>query len=133
MESTAIDTKIIEQLQALYSQEFKLVQHRSRDIHTLFGCIKLKRGYYYCPDCGKGLAPYDRASGLPKEQLSPGLAEACCMLTVDDSFEQTSRRIERIYGQKVSRNTVDRVVHQVGAEALKRLVFVAGGLQVWTA
>jgi len=170
MESTAIDTKIIEQLQALYSQEFKLVQHdlgkteqlikqkmqllgqgllqrliaqapngyqgscipcqcggsmkfvqhRSRDIHSLFGWIKLKRGYYYCPDCGKGLAPYDRASGLGKEQLSPGLAEACCMLTVDDSFEQTSRRIERIYGQKVSGNTVERVAHQVGAEALKR-------------
>ena len=42
------------------------------------------------------------------------------MLTVDDSFEQTSRRIERIYGQKVSANTVERVVHQVGAVALKR-------------
>ena len=98
----------------------KFVQHRSRDIHSLFRWMKLQRAYYYCPDRGKGLAPYDRASGLGKEQLSPGLAEACCMLTVDDSFEQTSRRIERIYGQKVSGNTVERVVHQVGAEALKR-------------
>jgi hypothetical protein len=170
MESTGIDTKIIDQLEAMYGQEFKLVQHdigkteqlvkqkmqllgqgllqrlvekspngyqgscipcqcggsmrfvqhRSRDIHTLFGWIKLKRAYYHCPDCGQGVAPYDQASGLGKEQLSPGLAEACCMLTVDDSFEQTSRRIERVYGQKVSDNTVERVVHQVGAVALER-------------
>jgi len=30
----------------------KFVQHRTRDIHTLFGWIKLKRAYYNCQDCG---------------------------------------------------------------------------------
>lgn len=72
----------------------KFVQHRSKDIHSLFGWIRLRRAYYHCPDCGESLLPYDLASGLGSDQLSPGLAKACCLLAVDDSFAQTSRKVE---------------------------------------
>ena len=96
----------------------RFVQHRSRDIHTVFGWIKLKRAYYHCPDCGTGLAPYDKIGGLGSEQLSPGLAKACCLLAVDDSFEQASRKIEQFFGQDVSDDTVKQVVHQVGSVVL---------------
>jgi hypothetical protein len=65
----------------------------------------------------EGLFPYDDASGLGSEQVSPGLAKACCLLAVDDSFEQSSRKIEAITGQKVSDNTIERVVCQVGSVA----------------
>jgi hypothetical protein len=98
----------------------KFVQHRTKDIHTLFGWIKLKRAYYHCPECGASLAPYDQTSGLGSEQLSPALAKSCCVLAVDDSFQQTSRKIEELFGQKVSDNTVERVVQQVGSVALKQ-------------
>lgn len=98
----------------------KFVQHRPRDIHTLFGWINLERAYYYCPDCRKSLYPYDVASGLGTEQLSPGLAKACCLLAVDDSFEQVSRKIEEVFGQKVSANTIGRLTHQVGAVVLQQ-------------
>lgn len=98
----------------------KFVQHRPRDIHSLFGWMKIKRAYYHCPDCGTGLAPYDKSSGLGSEQLSPGLAKACCLLAVDDSFAQTSRKLEELFGQKVSERTVERVVHQVGSVVLTR-------------
>lgn len=98
----------------------KFVQHRSRDIHTLFGWIKIRRAYYHCPDCGAGVAPYDKSSGLGSEQLSPALAKACCLLAVDDSFEQVSRKIEELFGQSICDDTVKQVVHQVGAVALQR-------------
>jgi hypothetical protein len=167
MEGTIMDNKIIDELQAAYSEEFDLVagdlgaleetvkakmlqlgrgllqrlvdcqpngykassmacrcggsmrfiQHRSKGIHTLFDWITVKRAYYRCPDCGKSVLPYDIASGLGSEQLSPGLAKACCLLAVDDSFEQSSRKIEAITGQKVSDNTIERVVCQVGSVA----------------
>ena len=163
-----MDTKIIDQLEAFFGEEFKLVQHdlgkmeqlvqqkmqllgqgflqrlvdrssnghqgsylpcqcggwmkfvqyRSKDIHTVFGWIKVERAYYYCPDCGGSYVPYDIASGLGSGQLSPGLAKACCVLAVDDSFRQTSQKIENLFGEKVSDNTVERVVQQVGSVAL---------------
>lgn len=98
----------------------KFIQHRSKDIHTLFGWIMVKRAYYHCHDCGESSFPYDVASGLGSEQLSVGLAKACCLLAVDDSFEQSSRKIEAITGQKVSDNTIERVVYQVGSKAKER-------------
>ena len=102
------------------NSSMKFIQHRPRDIHSLFGWIALKRAYYYCPDCGSSLAPYDKDSGLGSQQLSPSLAKACCLLAVDDSFAETSRKIEELFGQKVSERTVERVVHQVGSVALER-------------
>ncbi len=102
------------------NSSMKFMQHRPRDIHTLFGWIKLRRAYYNCRDCGAGLAPYDKSSGLGSEQLSTGLARACCLLAVDDSFAQTSQKIEELFGQEVSERTVERVVHRVGSVVLQQ-------------
>lgn len=98
----------------------KFIQHRSKNIHTLFGWITVKRAYYHCSDCGKSLFPYDVVSGLGSEQLSPALAKACCLLAVDDSFEQVSQKIEQLLGQTVSDDTVKEVVHKVGLVALQQ-------------
>jgi hypothetical protein len=98
----------------------RFIQHRNKDIHTLFGWIKVSRAYYHCPDCGKSIFPYDVAGGLGSEQISPGLAKACSLLAVDDSFEQTSRKLDELFGQKVSDTTIERVVQQVGLVALQQ-------------
>ena len=97
----------------------RFVQHRGRDIHSTFGWIRIKRAYYHCPNCGRSLSPYDKSSGLGVEQLSPGLAQACCLLAVDDSFESVSRKIMQFFGQSVSDDTVKAVVHHVGSVVLR--------------
>jgi hypothetical protein len=98
----------------------RFVQHRPRNIHTLFGWITLKRAYYHCPACGTTLAPYDKASGLGSSQLSPGLAKACCLLAVDDSFQQVSQKLQQLFGQRVCDDAVKEMVHQVGKVALEQ-------------
>ena len=96
----------------------RFVEYRPRQVHSLLGWITIRRAYYHCRNCGASLAPYDRHSGLGCEALSPGLAKACSLLAVDDSFEQTARKIEQLFGQKVSPNTIDRLTHQVGTVLL---------------
>lgn len=98
----------------------RFVGHRTKGIHTVFGWIEIQRAYYHCRQCGAGQAPYDVDSGLGTGQLSAGLAKACCLLAVDDSFEQTSGKIEHLFGQKVSPNTIERLTHQVGAVLLRQ-------------
>jgi hypothetical protein len=98
----------------------KFVQHRPRQIRTLFGWITLKRAYYHCPACGTTLAPYDKASGLGRSQFSPGLAKACCLLAVDDSFQQVSRKLEQLFGQRICDDAVKELVHQVGSVVLQQ-------------
>ena len=97
----------------------KFIQHRGRDIHSIFGWTRIRRAYYYCPDCRRSLAPYDQSSGLGLEQLSPGLAQACCLLAVDESFEGVSRKMGDLFGQSVSDDTVKAVVHHVGSVSLR--------------
>jgi hypothetical protein len=98
----------------------KFVQHRPKNIHTVFGWIMAKRSYYYCPDCGGSSVPFDKASGLGGEQISPGLAQACCLLAVDDSFQQVSYKIEQLFGQRICDDTVKQVVHKAGSVALQQ-------------
>ena len=93
--------------------------HSTKDVHSLLGWIQIKRAYYHCSDCGAGLSPSDNTSGLGSEQLSPGLAKDCCLLAVDDSFEQVSRKVDQLFGQSVSDDTVKQVVHKVGSVALQ--------------
>jgi len=95
----------------------RFVNHRKRNIHTIFGWLTVKRAYYHCQRCGASFVPYDKASGLGSEQISVGLAKACCLLAVDDSFEQSAHKIEAFTGQKVSANTIEQVAHQVGSVA----------------
>ena len=97
----------------------KFVQHRSKDIQTTFGWIRIKRAYYYCSDCGQSLFPYDKTSGLGSFNLSAALADACCLVATDDSFQQVSKKIEHLLGQTVCDDTISDVVHCVGATALQ--------------
>lgn len=98
----------------------EFVQHRSRDIHTLVGWITVKRAYYHCPDCGAVAVPYDQESGLGAEKVSPALANVCCLIAVDDSFEQVSRKVRQLFGQSVSDDTIKRLVHGAGHIALRK-------------
>jgi hypothetical protein len=96
----------------------RFVGYRCRDVHAVVGWIKVNRAYYHCSGCGRGFIPYDHDSGLGTESLSVGLARACCVLAVDDSFNQTSCKIEELVGQQVSDKTIERVVHQVGSAVI---------------
>jgi hypothetical protein len=48
------------------------------------------------------------------------MAKACCLLAVDDSFEQVSRKVDQLFGQTVSDDTVKQVVHKVGSIVLQQ-------------
>jgi hypothetical protein len=41
-------------------------------------------------------------------------------LSVDDSFEQTCKKLEQLFGEKVDDDTVQKVVHQVGTVAYRQ-------------
>jgi hypothetical protein len=107
----------------------KFVQHRNRNSHTVLGWITVKRAYYHCPDCGASMAPYDQVSGLGNEQVTPasccrktaaGAAKVCCLVATDDSFQQVSRKVEQLFGQSVSDDTIKQLVHDVGQRVLQQ-------------
>lgn len=98
----------------------RFVGHRRRSVHTLMGWITIRRAYYHCSACHRSEVPYDQASGLGSEQLSPALAKTCCLLAVDDSFGETAKKVGELFGEQVSDTTIERLVHQVGSVSLQQ-------------
>jgi len=101
-------------------QRMRFVGHRPREVHTGFGWVEIPRAYYHCERCKSSDVPYDRQAGLGGEQVSPALAKACCLLAVDDSFEQSAHKVHELLGQEVSPKTIERLVHQVGGRVVAR-------------
>lgn len=98
----------------------KFVGHRPKDIHSLYGWVNIKRAYYHCSNCGRSSYPYDQQSGIGSPRLSPGLAQAAALIAVDDSFEQSSKKLEYLTGQKVSANTIEDVVDIAGSRQISQ-------------
>lgn len=92
--------------------------YRSKTVLTLFGPVKVARGYYRCGACGGSSIPYDRASGLGEGVLSNRLASAVSLLAVDISFQKACEKIERLLGVRVDDNTAWAGFEQAGAVAL---------------
>lgn len=52
--------------------------------------------------------------------MSSALADACCLIATDDSFQQVSKKIKYLLGQTVCDDTISDVVHCVGAATLQK-------------
>jgi hypothetical protein len=49
------------------------VGYRSKTIQTVLGSVELRRAYYHCRVCRRGVVPRDDALGVTGVSLSPGL------------------------------------------------------------
>ncbi len=49
------------------------VAYRTKTIDTVLGPIVLRRAYYHCPDCRRGVLPRDDQLDVAGVSLSPGL------------------------------------------------------------
>lgn len=51
----------------------EFVGYRAKTIDTVLGPVELRRVWYHCAECGRGLAPLDDELGTAGVSLSPGL------------------------------------------------------------
>lgn len=86
----------------------EFVGYRAKTIDTVLGPVELRRAWYHCAECGRGLAPLDDELGTAGVSLSPGLrtmvaraAEAVPFAKAKDlladlgGIELTTKRVER--------------------------------------
>ena len=51
----------------------RFVGYRSKTVTTALGQVRLRRAYYHCGDCARGIIPRDTQLGIDGVSLSPGL------------------------------------------------------------
>jgi len=96
----------------------RFVGYRTRQIHTCVGWMPLRRAYYHCSLCKRGIVPLDAAWGVDGGTCSAVLARRCCALGVEHSYQKSSRLLEELTGQDVDDRTIGRLVHRVGGHRL---------------
>ena len=95
----------------------KFQDFRPREPLSLLGPVALSRAYYYCGQCGHGLAPFDEAVGLTPKRLTPGAERITCLAgLLSDSFEEAAEKVlPEMAGLRLSESTSQRTTETAGA------------------
>lgn len=96
--------------------EVVFVDHRSKRVTTVWGAIQLRRGYYYCDQCGKGVLPRDEELDLVGTSFSPGVRKLMGWMGGKESFAEAGSDIALLAGIKVKTKSVERVAEGIGAQ-----------------
>ena len=95
---------------------------RAKTFETVLGALTLARAYYHCPDCGQGFFPRDRALGMARSDLSPGVTRMTGAAAALVSFARASGLLDDLAGVRVNAKHVQRTAEALGREiaALER-------------
>src|SRR5262245_37291380 len=112
----------------------RFVGYRSKDVVSLLGELRLKRGYYHCQFCGQGHVPWDSLLRLSPQRLTPAAQEVTTLTGILESFgEAADRTLAKLCGLRLSESTVQRTTEAAGEQLGERLQQgeVFGSKQTW--
>jgi hypothetical protein len=90
---------------------------RKRDLQGLVGDYSIRRAYFFCDRCQRGLAPLDERLGLGGGGLSPGLERVACRLGIGDSFAEAADALLETLRVELPDETERRVTEAIGQVA----------------
>ena len=93
------------------------VSYRAKTIDTVLGPVTLRRAYYHCADCRRGVVPRDEQLGVARTSLSPGLAAMTARAGAAAPFAQAASLLADLAGITLSTKRVERSAEAAGAAA----------------
>jgi hypothetical protein len=93
----------------------RYVAQRPRHLEGLVGPVQLRRPYYHCAACARGLAPLDEAWGLGAGGLTPALARVACRDGIEAAFGEGADLLHQNLGVWVDEEQVRTVSEALGA------------------
>lgn len=90
---------------------------RKRRLQGLVGDYSIKRAYFSCDLCQRGVAPLDERLGIGAGALSPGLERVACRLGIEDSFEEAADALLETLRIELPDETERRVTEGIGQVA----------------
>lgn len=93
------------------------VSYRDKTIHTVLGPIGVRRAYYRCHTCRRGVVPRDEQLGITGSSRSPGLAAMIDIAAAAAPFTAASGLLSDLAGVEVGAKTIERVAEADGMSA----------------
>ncbi len=87
---------------------------RSRQVITVSGLRWLRRAYYYCPACGTGWCPTDRALGLGRGQCSRQVQALIARFSSYLPYRTVAQEMEAVCGIRLATSTIERYAQALG-------------------
>ncbi len=97
-------------------QRARYAGRREKTFLSVLGELTLQRAYYHCSSCKSGFFPRDRALGLERTHLTPGVTRMVAAVGASVSFEEGSGLLRELAGLDVDTKHVERAAEALGAE-----------------
>lgn len=91
--------------------------YRVKTIDTVLGPISVRRAYYHCRACRRGVIPRDEQLGILGASLSPGLQIMTARAGTAAPFAQAASLLADLAGITLSTKRVERAAEATGAAA----------------
>ena len=91
------------------------VSYRDKTIDTVLGPVRLRRAWYHCQACRRGLAPRDAELGAGQGSMSPGLAKMTARAAAAVPFAQAAGLLAELAGISLTTKRVERSAEATGA------------------
>lgn len=95
----------------------EFVGYRDKHIDTVLGRIRLRRAYYHCHSCRRGVVPRDSQLGVAGRSLSPGLRRMVARVAAVEPFAGAADLLADLAGVRLSTKRVERSAEADGQAA----------------
>ena len=95
----------------------RFISYRDKTIDTVLGPVTLRRAWYHCAACGRGLAPRDAGLGVAGDTMSPGLPKMIARAAAAVPFSAAAKLIAEVAGISLTGGRARRRAEADGAAA----------------
>lgn len=99
----------------------QFVGYRDKNVDTVLGRVTLRRAYYHCAACGRGIVPRDDDLGVTDASLSPGLRRMVARAAAAEPFATAADLLAELAGIQLSDKRIERSAETDGTTAAKRI------------
>jgi len=98
-----------------HGHEAVFTGYREKVVDTVLGPVTLRRAWYHCARCERGLAPRDAELGICGASMSPGLRAMNDKAAAAVPFAQAAGLLEDLAGVRLTAKRVERAAEASGA------------------
>jgi hypothetical protein len=99
----------------------EFVGYRTKMIETVLGPVAVRRAYYHCASCGRGVVPRDDELGVAGVSLSPGLRKMTARVAAAVPFAKAADLLAELAGIRLPAKRIERSAETDGATAAARI------------
>jgi len=97
------------------------VGYRDKQVDTVLGRITVRRAYYHCAVCNRGIVPRDDDLGVTGASLSPGLRSMTARAAAAQPFAAAADMLAELAGIRLSAKRIERSAETDGVVVAARI------------